>query len=556
MEKTSIGRFAMRSLNTRSGRRRFLLQSAIATGTLLSSSLRAKGGFARSPALITLDKNRPQIPYGVASGDVSGNSAVIWSRSDRPAQMIVEYSTTESFRDVRRILGSAALPNSDFTARLSLTNLPPGETIFYRVLFQDLADASLQSVPSLGQLRTAPRAANRDIFFAWSGDTAGQGWGINPEWGGMKIYEAMRRLNPDFFIHSGDTVYADNPILPEVKLADGSLWKNLTTLEKSKVAETLDEFRGNFRYNLLDDHVRRFNAEVPQLVQWDDHELRNNWYPGQTILNDDRYTVKEVPLLEARARQAFLEYSPIRPNSADPQQIYRAFRYGRSLDIFMLDKRSYRGSNSPNRQPTSSPETAFLGNRQLNWLKQQLKTSTATWKVIASDMPIGLVVADGKTNFENAANGDGPALGRELEFADLFRFIKRENIRNIVWLTADVHYAAAHYYDPEKAQFADFNGFWEFVAGPLNSGTFGPNALDNTFGPQVKFQSVSPAMKPNRPPSEGLQFFGTVRIDRQTQAMTVTLHNLTGQPLYQVNLPAIAPSMATQAVDDRFGQQA
>jgi alkaline phosphatase D len=529
----------MHSAFDRLNRRRFLQQSAIATSTFLTSQLAAQAGSAQTPRLITLDKARPQIPYGVASGDISGNSIVIWSRSDRPAQMIVEYSTTESFRDVQRISGSAALKNSDFTARLLLTNLPPGQEIFYRVTFADLADSSLQSVPFSGRFRTASAQQNRDIFFAWAGDTAGQGWGINPNWGGMKIYESMRRLNPDFFIHSGDTVYADHPILPEVKLADGNLWQNLTTPEKSKVAETLDEFRGNYRYNLLDENVRRFNAEVPQLVQWDDHEIRNNWYPNQTIRDDDRYTIKNISVLKTRARQAFLEYIPIRPSSVDPQRIYRSFKHGRSLEVFMLDERSYRGANSPNRQPSASSETAFLGNPQLTWLKQQLKASSATWKVIASDMPIGLVVSDGKTNFENAANGDGPALGRELEFADLFRFIKHSAIRNVVWLTADVHYAAAHYYDPEKAQFTDFDGFWEFVAGPLNAGTFGPNALDNTFGPQVKFQSVQPGMKPDRPPSEGLQFFGTVKIDGKTKVMTVTLYNLEGNALYRIDLPAL-----------------
>jgi alkaline phosphatase D len=132
----------------------------------------------------------------------------------------------------------------------------------------------------------------------------------------------------------------------------------------------------------------------------------------------------------------------------------------------------------------------FLGSIQLRWLKNKLQNSKATWKVIASDMPIGLIVPDGKSgNFENLANGDGPPLGREIELADLLRFIKQKNIRNVVWLTADVHYAAAHYYDPAKAQFTDFKPFWEFVAGPLNSGTFGPNKLDNTFGPQVKFKA-------------------------------------------------------------------
>lgn len=515
-------------------RRQFIMRSLLTSSSIIATNLFAKSGLTQTPGLITSDKLRPRISHGVASGDISGNSAVIWSRSDRPARLIVEYSTNESFRNLNRVLGQQAVGNTDFTARAYLNNLPPSQQIFYRVIFQDLAHPNIYSAPVIGQLRTPPQDQS-DIFFAWSGDTAGQGWGINPEWGGMKIYETIRRLKPDFFIHSGDYVYADVPIQSAVKLDDGSIWQNLTTPEKSKVAETLKEFRGNYIYNLLDENVRRFNAEIPQLVQWDDHEVRNNWYPGQ-ILEDDRYKVKNVSLLARRARQAFLEYTPIRFHPQDPQRIYRSFQHGSSLEIFMLDERSYRGANSPNRQPVASQATAFLGNPQIRWLKSQLQKSTATWKVIASDMPIGLIVPDGKTNFENLANGDGKALGRELELADLLRFIQHNHIRNVVWLTADVHYAAAHYYNPNQAQFTDFRPFWEFVAGPMNSGTFGPNKLDNTFGPEVKFQSVSPDMKPNRSPKEGLQFFGTVKIDGQTQVMTVKLHNLEGKILYSVDL--------------------
>ncbi len=86
----------------------------------------------------------------------------------------------------------------------------------------------------------------------------------------------MRRHAPDFFIHSGDQIYADNPIAAEVKTDDGKVWKNLTTEGKSRVAETLDEFRAAFAYNLLDDNKRRFAAETAFLVQWDDPETRNN----------------------------------------------------------------------------------------------------------------------------------------------------------------------------------------------------------------------------------------------------------------------------------------
>ena len=71
--------------------------------------------------------------------------------------------------------------------------------------------------------------------------------------------------------------------------------------------------------------------------------------------------------------------------------------------------------------------------------------------------------------------------------------------------------------------------FWEFVAGPLHAGTFGPNALDNTFGPEVRFSSVPAGMKPNQPPTAGLQFFGFVRIAARTNVMTVELRNLAGE---------------------------
>jgi alkaline phosphatase D len=519
-------------------RRQFLLTSATISGAIISNSLFSKSTFAQAPGIITSEKSRPQIPYGVASGDINADNAVIWSRSNKLSRMIVEYSTNETFRNFRRIMGATATEKSDFTSRINLSGLPQGQQIFYRVLFQDLENTNIYSAPSQGTFRTpiiSNKGTKKDIFFAWSGDTAGQGWGINTEWGGMKIYESIRQLKPDFFIHSGDYIYADVPIQAEVKLDDGKIWKNLTTPEKSKVAETLAEFRGNYIYNLLDENVRRFNAEIPQLVQWDDHEVVNNWYPGE-ILDDSRYKVKDVSLLAKRAKKSFLEYTPIGFNANDPERIYRAFNYGSMLEIFMLDERSYRGANSPNRQPVASKDTAFLGNSQVQWLKSKLLNSQATWKVIASDMPLGLIVADGKVDFENISNGDGKALGRELEIADLLRFIKQKNIRNLIWLTADVHYAAAHYYDPNKAQFQDFKPFWEFVAGPMNSGTFGPNKLDNTFGPQVKFQSVSSDMKPNRPPLEELQFFGTVKINADSKVMTVALHNLGGKVIYSQDL--------------------
>ncbi|HEU0177139.1 MAG TPA: alkaline phosphatase D family protein [Blastocatellia bacterium] len=514
-------------------KRRAFLSLTAATGL---SKLWSNPLGANAPAIIISDKIRPQIPFGAQCGDVAANRAVIWSRSDREARMIVEYSTTESFQNARRVIGPAAIEPTDFTARVDLGELPAGQKIFYRVAFQSLDDAKVCSEGVTGSFLTAPKT-KRDVSFVWGGDVCGQGWGINPEFGGLKIYEAMRRMRPDLFIHSGDAIYADGVIPGEVKLDDGWVWKNLTAPEKSKVAETLDEFRGNYRYNLTDENLRRFNSEVPMLAQWDDHETRNNWYPGQRLDDDNHYTVKSIDLLSARAKRAFLDYMPIRFDAKDPERICRAFGYGPLLDIFMLDERSYRGPNTPNRQTAASDETAFLGAEQMAWVKQSLLASKARWKVIASDMPIGIIVKDGPANFEAFANGNGPAMGRELELAELLRFIKRNKIKNVVWLTADVHYCAAHYYDPAKAQFTDFDPFWEFVAGPLNAGAFPPGEMDDTFGPDVKFTGTQKGMKPNRSPKEGFQFFGAVKIDGKTEAMTVGLHDINGNRLFSVDLP-------------------
>jgi len=453
--------------------------------------------------------------------------------------MLVEYATREDFRGARRVTGPSALASSDFTARVDLADLPPGADVFYRVTFLDLGDFKTLSAPATGRLRIP--GARRTVSFAYSGDEAGQGWGINPEWGGYRLYETMRRHSPDFFIHSGDQIYADGPIVAEVKTDDGKVWKNLTTPGKAKVAETIDEFRANFAYNMHDENRRRFAAEVPYLVQWDDHETRNNWYPGQQIGIED-YKVKSTSLLAAYARQAMFEYNPMRIRGDDAERVYRRLSYGPLLDVLMIDERSYRGPNTPNRQTVLNEESAFLGAAQLAWLKRSLLQSTATWKVIASDMPLSIVVKDlnkdvPQGNFEAWANADnGPPSGRELEIASLLSFIKNNAIKNVVWVTADVHYAAAFRYAPDKAAFTDFEPFWEFVAGPINAGTFGPNEMDLTFGPETRFVSVPQGMKQNRSPFEGMQYYGIGRIDGDTQVLTMSLHDIEGKRLFGVDL--------------------
>jgi len=338
--------------------------------------------------------DRPVLTHGVQSGDVSADGGMVWARADRPSQMMVEVATTESFSSAHALPPIAALPESDFTAKMLLENLPSGQDIFYRVRLRDLSHPDVVSEPVVGRFRTAP-ADRRDVSFVWGGDVAGQGWGINPDDGGMVTYATMHKHKPDFLIHSGDTIYADGVIPAEVKLPDGKIWKNLTIPEKAKVAETLDEFRAAHKYNLLDDNVRAFNAEVPIFVQWDDHEVMNNWSASKEI--PAAYKVRDINLLAARSARAFHEMYPMRESIVEPGRVYRTLSYGPHLDVFMLDERSYRGPNGPNLQATYGPDAYFIGPDQLLWLKRALLNSRATWKVIASDMPLSLVVYDDAT---------------------------------------------------------------------------------------------------------------------------------------------------------------
>ncbi|WP_043668265.1 alkaline phosphatase D family protein [Streptomyces xylophagus] len=512
--------------------RRSVLRGSLAA----SAALTVPVALGAAPALAL--SGRPKAGWGVQAGDVTSDSGLVWVRSDRPARMIVETSATESFRNPHRWHGPLLGPDTDFTGTTRLRGLPSGQQIHYRVLLADPDDPRRTGEPVAGTFRTVP-TGRRGVRFLWSGDLAGQGWGINPDLGGYRIYDAMARLDPDFFVCSGDNIYADGPITATQALPDGSLYRNVTTEEKSKVAETLAEFRGNFRYNLLDENLKRFNAQVPSIIQWDDHEVRNNWYPGEVIAaSDTRYTEKNVDVMAVRARRAFSEYFPIstlRPGAKEGR-VQRVMRHGPLLDVFVLDMRTYRNANSPDNQ-TVDPQ-GILGREQLDWLKRELSRSRAVWKVIAAGMPLGLVVPDateGKANIEAVAQGDpGAPLGRELQIAELLRYIKHRRITGTVWLTADVHHTSAQHYQPSRAAFTDFEPFWEFVSGPLNAGAFPANDLDNTFGPERVF--VKAPTVANVSPAQGYQFFGEVDIDGHSGELTVRLREQDGTVLFTQTL--------------------
>ncbi len=204
--------------------------------------------------------------------------------------------------------------------------------------------------------------------------------------------------------------------------------------------------------------------------------------------------------------------------------------YGPLLDIIVMDCRSFRTPN-----PVGTGAAEMLGRAQADWFIEAVASSRARWKLIACDQPLGVVIGDGPGNARNEgfADGDPGAHGRELELARILAELQRRRVKNLCWITADVHYAAAHRYDPGRAAVHEFDPFWELIAGPIHAGSFGPNKLDPTFGPEAAF--VWAPEHQNAAPWDGFQSFGTV--DVTPDALTCALVGIDGAPRYRLEIP-------------------
>lgn len=462
-------------------------------------------------------------PHAARAGDVTTDSAVVWARGTAEGRLMVRLESNG--RRVASLRGGWAHPGNDFTGRVVLRGLEPGRAYVATTWFA--GPDGTTGEPRTTAFTTAS-AGHRRQSFAWSADTCGQGWGINDAIGGLTGYRAVLDLRPDFFLHVGDNIYADEPMLEHTHDGHGNEWTNRLDESVVKVAETLADFRGRHRYVLDDVNVQALYADVPTVAMWDDHETLNNWYPGE-VLDDPRYRIeRRCDVLAARGRQAWQEYMPLAPAHLDRAgrtgRIYRRIPRGPHLDVFCLDMRSYRDANGYDE--SMDPERGILGREQADWLLRGLARSRATWKVVAADMPLSLATSHADDRDSVAQTDPGLPLGREIEIAGLLSGLKRNGVRNVVWVTADVHYTAAQHYSPERAAYTDFDPFWEFVSGPIAAGTFKPKEPDATFGPEVVFAhgntddgltSMSPAV--------GNQYVGQVEVEDDAR-LTVTLHSV------------------------------
>ena len=401
------------------------------------------------------------LPAGllVTVSEVTATTATLWVKGDRRGLVAAKYHT-DDHGPVHEV-GIALDPRADLTGRVALADLEPHTRYVYEL------DHEGERVT--GSFRTAPKPTTGVAArVLWSGDLGGANHCRDVE-DGYRIFGAMTERRADLFLFIGDTIYADQ-----------TCGRALHAAGSSFVAETVGEFHAKHRYNRADAALQRLFRTTPVEAIWDDHEVRNN------------FAGPAEPLMPA-ARRAFLDYWPVSGTPDEPTRLYRRLRWGRHLDVFILDTRQYR---SPN-EAADGPAKSMLGTAQRAWLLDGLARSDATWKVVVSSVPLGIFTGGQFSDSWSSANVLGfPRKGNGFvhERSAILEAIRRAGISNVVVLSGDVHHAEAIRHEPMPGfvlhefiagPLAARQGFRRFLDRSLNSQSLGSLGWANNFGELV-----------------------------------------------------------------------
>jgi alkaline phosphatase D len=217
------------------------------------------------------------------------------------------------------------------------------------------------------------------------------------------IMDAIREKKPEFFLHLGDTIYGD--------------------LEGK--ALHLSQFRDKYVANRKDEPTQRLFSETSLFVVWDDHEVADNYLAAHPL----------APV----GRRAFMDYWPVRQDASDAQRIYRSARWGSAVELFILDTRQYRDEAAG----------TILGAQQRQWFLDALANSNARFKFVCTSVPFSSPAVD--------KWGGYPA-----DRDEVLKVIKQKRVNGVIFLTADVHYAAV-------VRVPGNSALREIIVGPLGA---------------------------------------------------------------------------------------
>jgi len=478
--------------------------------TILILSINNIGSLSNIVAAQNNDNNNNLvITDGIASGDVTDNSAVVWSRAKDRALMHVQYDTDQSFSHAKsKTLLVDKL--TDFAGHIKLDSLSPDTIYYYRVWFSSASDSNNNTTKSLstrpdsviGSFRTAPdHLTSKPISFVVGGDLGGQNYCRRDGTGGIQgypIFSIMQSLSPDFFIFNGDQIYGDNACSingPSNVTGWSNIVGNFPSVIDNKVnwnnqTQLQDVYNKHWEYNRADPHLQGVLRSISMYSQADDHEVVNDYGGKWSYWTNATKNRTGFPNVVKAGINSFFNFSPIDRNKAEPNRIYRSFHWGKDLDLFLLDMHSYRSRNDL--PDTVQNNKTLLGRDQLHWLEQSLLNSTATWKVISADVPATIPNCFNKQlGCDNWATNGTSATFKETftrERSDFLRFLDDHNIKNLVVVATDVHFPINILVEDDPNRDGHNLVYYELVSGPLSAIPLKANPLDPTINATSKYQ--------------------------------------------------------------------
>lgn len=369
--------------------------------------------------------------HGVASGDPTADGCIIWTRvtPDFESRVEISYTLSEG-PDMVPIRAAGVVTTSgerDFTVKIDIDGLEADSTYYYQ--FHALGRSSI-----VGRFRTAPDQPVEELRFAVAVCSSF-------EWGYFAAYEHMAHrddLNAVIFLGDYFYEYADNDPYSAEAIRDQR--------QVFPVGEaiTLEDYRLRYATHRLDPQLRRAHQQHPFIAVWDDHEVADDAWSGGA-LNHDPDTEGAWAERLAAAKRAWFEWMPVRESGPS---IYRRLSYGPLFDLFMLDTRlearprQIEDVTDPELQSLSR---TLLGPVQKAWLKDGLRQSSATWKLIGNQVLFSELIVGWAAPLIGLTANEAESLfldswdGHPAERSELIQFMADQRIENIIFLSGDLH---------------------------------------------------------------------------------------------------------------------
>ncbi|MGM0577794.1 MAG: alkaline phosphatase D family protein [Myxococcota bacterium] len=377
--------------------------------------------------------------HGVASGDPLTDSVILWTRvspaEDAPVEVYWEVSADPSLASRVAAGWSTTDGSRDWTVKVDAAGLEPGTTYYYR--FRALGRSSIS-----GRTRTTPAEGGEHLRLAVMSCA-------NYAKGYFHAYRKVaERADLDAVVHLGDYIY---------ELENSGYVREH---DPPRECVTLDDYRRRYAQHHADPDHAEVHRQHPFIVVWDDHESANDSWRGGAEAHQPE-TEGSWETRKAEAMQAFSEWVPVRDGAEG--RIYRTLRFGDLADLVMLDTRLagrdlQPASNTP--EVLQDPDRDLLGAEQEGWLFEQLRTSTARWRLVGQQVMFAPLFAAGGQQPMNTDSWDGYQAAR----ARVLDVLGEDAVGDTVILSGDVHMSWAlevtgaphdpQRYDPETGEGA------------------------------------------------------------------------------------------------------